>query len=109
MNDDTKDIAARLRAEIENAAAPSAAVASSDVQALLERYEALQRENQDLRRQAVKGSEMLDAAAVFLKAYGDKYLNLVSGGIRPTAILRSEVKVMWAVFKDIRGLTEADV
>ena len=96
----------RLCVETAGTPEPSATVAAADFQALLERYEALQRENDTLRRQAAKGTEMLDAAAIFLKAYGDKYRNFVGGGIRPTAILHREVKVMWAVFRDIRGLTE---
>jgi hypothetical protein len=102
MNDGNQEPVRRLCVETAGTSEPSAA----DFQALLERYEALQRENDTLRRQAAKGAEMLDAAAIFLKAYGDKYRNFVSGGIRPTAILHREVKVMWAVFKDIRGLTE---
>ena len=106
MNDGSEELTTRVRAETAGMPEASAAVAASDFQALLERYEALQRENETLRRQAAKGAEMLDAATIFLKAYGDKYRNFVSGGIRPTAILHREVKVMWAVFKDIRGLTE---
>jgi hypothetical protein len=106
MNDGNQEPAMRLCVETAGKTEPSAAVAAADFQALLERYEALQRENDALRRQAAKGAEMLDAAAIFLTAYGDKYRNFVSGGIRPTAILHREVKVMWAVFKDIRGLTE---
>ena len=109
MNDRYEELATRLRAQIDKTAESPATVAAADVQVLLERFEALRQENDSLRKQAAKGAEMLDAAAVFLKAYGDKYRNFMSGGIRPTAILHREVRVMWAVFREIRGLTEAEM
>lgn len=102
------DAVARLRATAETAGADTATVATSDIRLLLERCEALERDHDHLQRRAAKALAMLDAATVFLKAYGEKYRNFARGGIRPTAILQSEVKVMWAVFKEFRDPTESE-
>lgn len=108
MQDTMSGAVLRLRAAVDDATEATVAIPVADLRLLLERQEALEREQQELRRKAAKGAEMLDAATIFLKAYGEKYRNFASGGIRPTAILQSEVKVMWAVFNEFRGLTESE-
>ncbi len=80
----------------------------SDAHMLLACIDELKSENLKLRQQAQRGREMCDAASSFLKAYGEKYRNFASGGMRPTAILLNEVKVMWAVHTEIRALTEKE-
>ena len=99
----------RLREQVETSSGGTVAVEVSEIRLLLERCEALEREKEDLQRRSAKAMEMLDAATIFLKAYGEKYRNFASGGIRPTAILQSEVKVMWAVFNEFRGMTESEM
>jgi hypothetical protein len=108
MSNTHHDAAARLRDQVQTAGADTAVVAVSDIRLLLDRCEALERDHDHLQRRAAKALAMLDAATVFLKAYGEKYRNFASGGIRPTAILQSEVKVMWAVFKEFRDPTESE-
>jgi|GEM_PF-1467675 len=98
----------RLRELVETSSGGTVAVEASEIRLLLERCEALEREKDDMLRRSAKAMEMLDAATIFLKAYGEKYRNFASGGIRPTAILQSEVKVMWAVFNEFRGMTESE-
>ncbi|MFN7103726.1 MAG: hypothetical protein ACK4N1_14010, partial [Pseudorhizobium sp.] len=102
------DAAARLRAHAGTAGADTATVAVSDLRLLIERCEALERDHDHLQRRADKALAMLDAATVFLKAYGEKYRNFASGGIRPTAILQNEVKVMWAIFKEFRDPMQSE-
>ncbi len=109
MTDKTADIVERLRivlADQDRETGSQAALPLAELRSLLERVEALQDENEELRRRAAKGGEMLDAASNFLEAYGRKYRNLAGGGMRPTAILFREVELMWAIHNDFRTLTE---
>jgi len=114
MNDQTIDIIERLRAgfagQAGDGAQTSAAmtITAADAGLLLARLDELQNHNDELRRRAVKGNEMIDAAAAFLAAYGKKYRNFAGGGMRPTAILLNEVKVMWAVMEEFRTVTESE-
>ncbi|WP_395517311.1 hypothetical protein [Pseudorhizobium flavum] len=108
MTETPSQLVASLRAQAHSANAPPAADATAEIDALRQRCEALERENAELRRQAARGEAMLQAASSFLEAYGRKYKNLAGGGIRPTAILLNEVKVMWAVHNDFRTLTESE-
>ena len=100
--------AARLYPAVRSAPAPLPIDADVEIAALRERCERLERENADLRRRVARGEAMLQAASSFLDAYGRKYKNFAGGGIRPTAILLNEVKVMWAVHNDFRTLTESE-
>ena len=108
MSQTHQEAAARVRAHLDKTDAAPATLDVSDIRLLLERVEKLERDHEDLQRRSAKAMEMLDAATVFLKAYGEKYRNFASGGIRPTAILQSEVKIMWAIFKEFRMLTESE-
>lgn len=108
MTETPAQLIARLRREAHSANAPPALDAAGEIAALRERCEKLEQENAELRRQAARGEAMLQAASSFLDAYGQKYKNFAGGGIRPTAILLNEVKVMWAVHNDFRTLTESE-
>ena len=113
MTDKTTQIIERLHAELgdrdgERPAGSEVTIAAADARLLLTHLGELKRDKEELRRQAARGSEMIDAASLFLKAYGEKYRNFASGGIRPTAILLNEVKVMWAVLREFRTLTEKE-
>src|SRR3546814_13260633 len=99
MNDETKDIIERLRAGFADQAGDDAqtsvavTITAAGASLLLARLDELQNHNEELRRRAVKGNEMIDAAASFLAAYRKKYRNFGGGGMRPTANRHNEAQV----------------
>lgn len=98
MNDPLIDILARLRAEVsaESSERPHLSVSMEDLRLIVQSFEILHSEKEALRRKAEQHVEVVEAVEVFIAAYRDKYKNYGSGGIRPSAVLRREVRMIWA-------------
>lgn len=107
MNDQLNEIIARIRAEVAAASADRSHVAMSmeDLLLLVQNFESLRSEREELRRRAELHADVIEAVRVFMEAYRDKYKNYGSGGVRPSAVLRHEV---WRVYAAMRGLPIAN-
>lgn len=107
MNDQLNEIIARIRAEVAAGSADRSHVAMSteDLRLLVQSFEILRSEREELRRRAELHADVIEAVRVFMEAYRDKYKNYGSGGVRPSAVLRHEV---WRVYAAMRGLPIAN-
>ncbi|CDN53099.1 Hypothetical protein RG1141_CH07390 [Neorhizobium galegae bv. officinalis bv. officinalis str. HAMBI 1141] len=107
MNDQLNEIIARIRAEVAAGSADRSHVAMSmeDLLLLVQNFESLRSEREELRRRAELHADVIEAVRVFMEAYRDKYKNYGSGGVRPSAVLRHEV---WRVYAAMRGLPIAN-
>lgn len=106
MNDQLYDIIARIRAEVsaDSLERPHLSVPVEDLRLLVQSFEILHSEKEELRRKVEQHADVIEAVAVFIEAYRDKYKNYGSGGVRPSAVLRREV---WRVYAAMHGLNIA--
>ncbi|MBP2560432.1 hypothetical protein J2T08_001105 [Neorhizobium galegae] len=107
MSEQLNEIIARIRVEVSAGSAERAhvAVPMEDLRLLVQSFETLHSEREELRRRAELHADVIEAVTVFIDAYRDKYKNYGSGGVRPSAVLRHEV---WRVYAAIRGLPIAN-
>ena len=98
MNEQLSEIIARIRAEVTVGSADRSHVAMSmeDLRLLVQSFEILHAEKEALRRRVEQHAEVVEAVEVFIAAYRDKYKNYGNGGVRPSAVLRREVRMIWA-------------
>ncbi|MGK6315338.1 hypothetical protein [Neorhizobium sp. DT-125] len=98
MNDQLNEIIARIRAEVTAGSAerPHLSVPTEDLRLLVQSFEILHSEREELRRRVDQHADVMEAVVVFIEAYRDKYKNYGSGGVRPSAVLRREVWRIWA-------------
>ncbi|WP_105427915.1 hypothetical protein [Neorhizobium tomejilense] len=98
MSDQLNDIIARLRAEViaDSSEYPHVNVPLEDLRLIVQSFEILHAEKEALRRRVEQHAEVVEAVEVFIAAYRDKYKNYGNGGVRPSAVLRREVRMIWA-------------
>ncbi len=98
MSERLNEVLARIRAEVSAAAAerPHLNLATEDLRLLIESLEALHAEREELRRRLELHEDVMAAVTTFIEAYREKYRNYSSGGVRPSAVLRREVRMIWA-------------
>ncbi len=98
MSEQLNDIIARLRAEVisDSSERPHLSVPLEDLRLIVQSFEILHAEKEALRRRAEQHAEIVEAVEIFITAYRDKYKNYGSGGVRPSAVLRREVRMIWA-------------
>lgn len=98
MNDRLEEIITRIRVEVSGdlSEKPNLSVSVEDLRHILQSLEILFSEKEELRRKAEQHSDVIQAVEVFIAAYRDKYKNYAGGGIRPSAVLRREVRMIWA-------------
>jgi hypothetical protein len=108
MNEQLNEIIARIRTEVstDSALRPHLTVPMEELRVLLQSLEMLHSEKEELRRKAEQQAEVLEAVEVFIAAYRDKYKNYGSGGIRPSAVFRREVRMIWAAMNGRHVATE---
>ena len=98
MSEQLNEILDRLRAEVSAASAerPHLSIPMEDLRLLVQTFEILHSEREELRRQVIQHDDVMEAVTTFIEAYRQKYSNYSSGGVRPSAVLRREVRMIWA-------------
>ncbi|OHV76042.1 hypothetical protein LCM4573_15485 [Rhizobium sp. LCM 4573] len=98
MSERFNDVLARIRADVNAATAdlPHLTIPMEDLRLLIQNLETLHSEREELRRKIDQHNDVIEAVAVFIEAYREKYRNYSSGGVRPSAVLRREVRMIWA-------------
>ncbi|MFB9951440.1 hypothetical protein ACFFP0_21535 [Rhizobium puerariae] len=110
MSEQLNEILARIHAEVSAASAerPHLNIPMEDLRLLIQSFEILHSEREELRRRVDQHEDVMEAVTVFIEAYRDKYKNYGSGGVRPSAVLRREVWRIWAAMNGHIVVNDSD-
>ncbi|KGD85898.1 hypothetical protein [Rhizobium sp. YS-1r] len=110
MSEQLNEVLARIRAEVsaDSSERPHLSVPMEDLRLLIQSFEILHSEREQLRRKMDQHADVMEAVTVFIEAYRDKYKNYGSGGVRPSAVLRREVWRIWAAMNGHVVVADSD-